>query len=77
MNGIHLENPEIRQFLIQAITPNGVKGNEVVGLLLRDVVLTRDEVEGLMAGLLTSNGVPTGTTRLGDWHNDNSEVLGQ
>ena len=30
-------------------------GFSLVGLLLRDVVLTRDEVDGLMAGLLTSN----------------------
>ena len=39
---------------------------QLVGLLLWDVVLSRDEVDGLMAGLLTSDAVPTGTTRLGD-----------
>ena len=38
----------------------------LVGLLLRDVVLTRDEVDGLMTGLLTSDSVPTGGTRLDD-----------
>ena len=32
----------------------------LVGLLLRDVVLTHDEVDGLMAGLLTSSDSPTG-----------------
>ena len=36
----------------------------LVGLLLLDVVLSRDEVDGLMGGLLTSDGTPTGTTRL-------------
>ena len=36
----------------------------LVGLLLRDVVLSWDEVDGLMAGLLTSDGTPTGATRL-------------
>ena len=50
---------------------------KLVGLLLRDVGLTRDEVDGLMAGLLASDAAPTGTTRLGDWLADNSGVLGQ
>ena len=36
----------------------------LVGLLPRDMALTRDEVDGLMAGLLTSKAAPTGTTRL-------------
>ena len=49
----------------------------LVGLLLRDVVLTRDEVDGLMAGLLTSNGEPSGTTRLGDWLKGNADGLGR
>ena len=50
---------------------------KLVGLLLRDVGLTRDEVDGLMEGLLTSGAVPTGTTRLGGWLADNRGVLGQ
>ncbi len=49
----------------------------LVGLLLRDVGLTRDEVDGLMAGLLASDAVPTGTTRLGDWLADNADGLGR
>ena len=49
----------------------------LVGLMLRDVVLTRDEVDGLMAGLLTSAEPPTGTTRLADWLGDNNEILGR
>ena len=49
----------------------------LVGLLLRDVVLTRDEVDGLMAGLLTSHAAPTGTTRLSDWLSDNADALGR
>ena len=39
------------------------------------MVLTRDEVDGLMAGLLTSDGRLTGNIRLGDWLNDNRAVL--
>ena len=36
----------------------------MMGLLLRGVVLTRDEVDGLMDGLLTSEGSPTGAVRM-------------
>ena len=49
----------------------------LVGLLMRDVALTRDEVDGLMAGLLTSGAAPTGTTRLADGLDDNADGLGR
>ena len=48
----------------------------LVGLLLRAVVLSRDEVDGLMAGLLTSDAETRGTTRLADWLDDNVGDLG-
>ncbi len=63
--------------LVHTPPPLGCTLTRLVGLLLRDVVLTRDEVDGLMAGLLTSNGVPTGTTRLDDWLNDEAKVHGR
>src|SRR5256712_13921981 len=37
------------------------------GRLVRDVVLTRDELRGLMAGLMVSDGPPTGRRRLSEW----------
>lgn len=49
----------------------------IVGLLVRDIVLTRDEVDGLMAGLLTSDASPTGTTRFADWLNKNAYGMGR
>ena len=55
----------------------GLAMTRLVGLLLRDVVLSRDEVDGLMAGLLTSDSPPTGTIRLGDWLKHNGEFLGR
>ena len=47
----------------------------LVGLLLRDVVLNRDEADGQMAGLLTSDSVPTGATMPSDWLTDNADAL--
>jgi len=41
--------------------------SRVVGLLLRDVVLTRDEVGALMAGLLVSVEQPRGEDRFETW----------
>ena len=49
----------------------------VVGLALRDVTLTRDEVDGLMANLLVSRGEATTPTRLTDWLAENGEQLGK
>ena len=49
----------------------------VVGMLIRDVVLTRDEIDGLSASLLTSDGPSTGTTSLSEWLDENGEALGR
>ncbi len=49
----------------------------LVGMLRRDVVLSRDEVDGLMAGLLASDSEPIGTTRLGDCLNGHAYALGR
>ena len=45
--------------------------------MLRDVVLTRDEVDGPMAGLLTSHAASAGTTRLAGWLEENPDNLGR
>ena len=50
--------------------------SRMAGLLVRDVVLTGDEVKGLMAGLLVSENAPTGTTRLEPWLEENRDTLG-
>lgn len=49
----------------------------VLGVWLKDVVLTRDEVEGLRANLLISEKEPTGVTRLADWLADNADWVGK
>ncbi len=53
-------------------------GARIAGLAVRDVVLTREEVDGLTAGLLVSRSGarPAGTTRLSDWLATNAEALG-
>ena len=50
--------------------------SRLAGYLVRDVVLTRDEIDGLMAGLLVSHSPPTGRLRLSDWLMENRDKLG-
>src|SRR3990167_6390436 len=50
--------------------------SKFIGYMVNDVVLTRDEVEGLMANLLVSENPPTGKTRLSDWLTQNVGIVG-
>ena len=50
---------------------------EVVGLLVRDVMLTRQELEGLMDELLVSHEAPRGTRRVDDWLLESADSLGK
>ncbi|CAN5148244.1 hypothetical protein BH09ACT13_BH09ACT13_16490 [soil metagenome] len=47
------------------------------GLLLRDVVVTRDELDALAAGLLVSHEPPLGVDRFGEWLAESAEALGR
>jgi NADH dehydrogenase len=47
-----------------------------ISLFVRDVVLTPEEVDGLMAGLLVSPDAPRGRTHLADWLRENRETVG-
>jgi uncharacterized protein YbjT (DUF2867 family) len=48
-----------------------------LGLVMRDVVLTWDEVIGLTAGLLSTDSPPLGTTKLTDWMLAHRDTLGR
>ena len=67
----------VRCRLVHTPPTVGLALTRMVGLMKRDVVLTRDEVDGLMAGLLTSGAPPTGTTALSSWLKDNADDLGR
>lgn len=51
--------------------------SRAISLGVRDVVLTPDEVKGLLADLLGTDGPPTAETRLTDWLRDNAEDVGR
>lgn len=48
----------------------------LVGFAPADVVLTRDELDGLMANILVSGEPATGSTRLSDWVVQHADQLG-
>lgn len=49
----------------------------LLGLFLGDVVITREEIRGLMEGRLAADSPSLGTTRLSDWIAANRETLGR
>jgi NADH dehydrogenase len=55
----------------------GLLLGRLMGYAVRDVVITRDEIEGLMAGLLVSDKTPECTTSLPVWLRENGETLGK
>ena len=50
--------------------------SRLVGGLVHDVVLTRDEISGLMANLLVSRQLPTGKTSLRTWLREHAAMIG-
>jgi NADH dehydrogenase len=51
-------------------------GARMIGLLVRDVLLTRDEIGGLMDGLMCSDEPATGTTKISEWLQENWDLVG-
>jgi NADH dehydrogenase len=49
----------------------------VLGAILKDVVLTEDEIKGLMDDLLVSDAPPSGRTSLEVWIKSHSEMIGK
>lgn len=49
---------------------------QFMSIFVSDVILTPEEVDGLMAGLLVSKEPPLGKTRLGDWLAANKDRVG-
>jgi uncharacterized protein YbjT (DUF2867 family) len=55
----------------------GYLGSRILGWCLGDVIITWDEVQGLMAGLLYVDTPPAGSTRLTDWAREHVSELGR
>lgn len=49
----------------------------VVSKIVKDILITKEEIKGLMADLLCVDEKPTGKTKLSEWVNKNKEALGR
>ncbi|MBA3375602.1 MAG: NAD(P)H-binding protein [Actinobacteria bacterium] len=63
--------------ILRAPPSVGLAMARVAGVFLRDVVLTRDELEALSAGLLVSSEPPLGRDSFEAWLAENAETLGR
>jgi NADH dehydrogenase len=50
--------------------------SSLIGYMVNDVLVTPEEIEGLMAGLLYTGSEPLGTTTLTGWAGENAATLG-
>ena len=66
-----------RSRLVRTPPPAALLAARIAGRLVRDVVLTKDELDGLMAGLLVSADPPTASTRFTEWLEAEGASLGQ
>jgi uncharacterized protein YbjT (DUF2867 family) len=63
--------------IIHAPAPLMAAAARALGLLVRDVVLTPDEIRGLMAGLLVSPEPPLGEIAFSDWLEEHKASVGR
>jgi uncharacterized protein YbjT (DUF2867 family) len=54
----------------------GVLLGQMIGLAVGDIILTQDELQGLMTNLLTSIQTPNGSTHFSEWLANHRESIG-
>lgn len=76
---VSLLKSTVRSWSIPVHVPPGLSLflSSMIGKFVGDVVLTRDEVLGLMDNRLVTDSPPTGKTRLSDWVRENKATLGK
>lgn len=67
----------VRRLVIPVPPYAGYLFTSILGRLLGDVMLTREEISALMQGMLFSPASPAGSTKLTEWVADNADTLGR
>ena len=67
----------VRRPIVSVPPRLGYAAGWLLGKLLGDVLITRDEVEGLMQGLLATDSEPAGQTKLSTWAREHAATLGR
>lgn len=66
-----------RRRLVHVSPSLGYVASRVIGWFVGDIFITREEIKGLMDGLLHVDAPPAGNTRLTDWMRANAATLGR
>lgn len=66
-----------RRLILSVPPPLGYAATVLIGRLVGDIMMKRDEVRALMQGLLSTDSPPSGTTKLSEWMRENAENLGK
>ena len=66
-----------RRRIVHVSPGTGYAASRVIGWLVGDIFITREEIKGLMDGLLFVDAPPAGNTRLTEWMRANAETLGR
>jgi nucleoside-diphosphate-sugar epimerase len=67
----------VRRPIVSVPPMLGYLTGKVLSTFVDDVMITREEIEGLMSGLLYVDAPPAGTTRLSEWLGHNADALGR
>ena len=67
----------VRRLIVPVPTAIGYLAGKATGWLVGDVMLTRDEIRGLMAGLLDVDSPAAGEIKLTDWAREHADILGR
>lgn len=67
----------VRRAIVPVPAWAGCLASAALGPIVGDVVLTRDEIAALVAGLLDSEAESTGSIRLTDWVHEHADILGR
>lgn len=65
-----------REVLVRVPPALGIALGRLIGIAMRDVILTRDELQGLSDNLLTSTQSPNGPARFSEWFAANQDQVG-
>jgi len=66
----------VRRWIVSVPPWFGYAVGSLISRMQGDVFITREEIEGLMRGLLYVDAPPAGQTKLTDWARDHAETLG-
>ncbi len=68
---------DVRRPILPVPPQLGYLAGWLIGKAVGDVLITRDEIQGLMLGLLATESEPTGRTRLSRWAREHADTLGR